>query len=108
MSWRVASGADDTPWPLAHGQTARAPAPGGPLPLHPTSVGVVRFIAGDELQQHGASLVVHPSGALDGGDDLAWLVDPFRVSAQGAAQLGIVRAGDPAEGGVGVGQPRLR
>src|SRR2546422_8278835 len=67
----------------------------GPLPLQPTPVGVVRFIAGDELQQDGASLVIHPSGALDGGDDLGGLFDPFRVSAQGASQLGIVRAGDP-------------
>src|SRR5256885_9929046 len=86
-------------------KTTRSAGTWGQLPLQPTPVGVVRFIAGDELQQDGAPLVVHPSGALDGGDDFVWLFDPFRVSAQGAAQLGIVRTRDPGGGGVGVGQP---
>lgn len=53
--------------------------------LERPSMGVVGLITGDELQQDCTALLVHPSGALDRRDDLVWLLNPLRISAQGTA-----------------------
>src|SRR2546422_971298 len=67
---------------------------GRPLRVHPTlqraPVGEGDLFAGDELEEHGLPARVRLPGALQGGDDVARLLDPLRLAAHRATHLGVV------------------
>src|SRR5439155_17388651 len=60
--------------------------------LQGATVRELDLLARDELDQDGPAVLVHLSGALEGGSDLRRLLDPLGITAHRPAHVGVVTA----------------